>query len=76
MSDLIKNINKFFKFSTKKEIVDIENNLILDEHLQKVFKMFYIEHKDINFIADFLGYSRGKIEADLRIIRKKLSKLI
>ena len=76
MSEVTKNINKFFKEATRTEINNLQNELILDEHLDKVLKMFYIDKKDIDFIAFTLGYSRGKIEADLRLIRKKLSKLI
>lgn len=76
MSELTKNINKFFKSATKTEISIIENEIILDNHLQQVYQMFYIQRKDIDYIAFKTGYSRGKIEADLRIIRMKISKAI
>lgn len=76
MSEVTKKINRFFKFATKSEIKILEDELILSEHLKKVYNMFYIEHKDIDFIAFELGFSRGKIEADLRTIRMKLSKLL
>lgn len=76
MSDTTRKINNFFKFATKSEIKIIEDELILSEHLMKVYTMFYIENKDIDFIAFKLGFSRGKIEADLKTIRMKLSKLI
>ena len=76
MSELSKNINKFFKFATKKELLAIKEQLVLNKHLNKVLEMFYLENKDIDYIAYKTGYSRGKIEADLRLIRRKLSKLI
>ena len=38
--------------------------------------MRYIEGKDIDYIAFKTGYSRGKIEADLRKIRRKIEPLI
>lgn len=76
MSELSKKVNKFFNFTPKSEINEIKNNMILSEHLQKVFELRYIQNKDIDYIAYVTGYSRGKIEADLRKIRNKISKLI
>ena len=76
MSELTKRINRFFKDVTKSELTKIKDEIYLTEHLEKVFKMFYVEHKDINYIADTLHCSRAKIDSDLRLIRKKLSKLI
>ena len=35
-----------------------------------------MQKKDIEYIAYKTNYSRGKIEADLRLIRKKLNKFI
>ena len=75
MSELSKNTNKFFSDITKPELNDLLATIILDEHLERVLKMRYIENKDINYIAYTTGYSKGKIEADLRKIRKKISKL-
>lgn len=76
MSELSKRVNEFFKLATKSEITKVKDELYFSDHLQKVFQMFYIEKKDIDFIAYTTNYSKGKIEADLRLIRKKLSKLI
>lgn len=76
MSILSKRINEFFKSATKSEIKTINNEVYFSDHLQEVFDLFYIQHKDINYIAYKTNYSRGKIEADLRLIRKKLSRLI
>lgn len=76
MSELSKRVNEFFKLATKSEISKVKDEIYFSDHLQKVFQMFYIEKKDIDFIAYTTNYSKGKIEADLRLIRKKLSKLI
>jgi len=76
MSELSKRVNEFFKLATKSEITKVKDELYFSDHLQKVFQMFYIEKKDIDFIAYTTNYSKGKIEADLRLIRRKLSKLI
>ena len=73
MSELSKRVNEFFKLATKSEISKIKNELYFSDHLLQVFEMFYIQKKDIDFIAYKTNYSRGKIEADLRLIRKKLN---
>lgn len=76
MSELSKRINEFFRYATRSEVRQIKDNIYISEHLNQVFEMFYIQKKDIEFIAYTTGYSRGKIEADLRLLRSKLSKLI
>lgn len=76
MSELSKRVNEFFKLATKSEISKIKNELYFSDHLLQVFEMFYIQKKDIDFIAYKTNYSRGKIESDLRLIRKKLNRFI
>lgn len=76
MSELSKRVNEFFRLATKSEITKIKDELYFSDHLQEVFNMFYIEKKDIDYIAYKTNFSKGKIEADLRLIRKKLSRLI
>ena len=76
MSELSKRVNEFFRLATKSEISKIKDELYFSDHLLKVFEMFYIQKKDIDFIAYKTNYSRGKIEADLRLIRKKLNRFI
>lgn len=76
MSELSKKVNQFFNFTPKSEIEKVKNNLVVSEHLMKVLEMRYMQGKDIDYIAYVTGYSRGKIEADLRKIRKKVEKLI
>ena len=76
MSELSKKINQFFRYATKSELNNIKNEVYLTEDLEKVFRMFYIEKKDINYIADTMHCSRAKIDSDLRLIRRKLNKLI
>ena len=76
MSELSKQINKFFNEATKTEVENVQKELLITEHLKKVLEMKYIEGRDIEYIAYVTGYSRGKIEADLRRIRKKIAKLL
>jgi DNA-directed RNA polymerase specialized sigma24 family protein len=76
MSELSKKVNQFFNFTPKSEIDKVTDNLIISPHLKQVLEMRYIEGKDIEYIAFKTGYSRGKIESDLRKLRKKIEKLI
>lgn len=76
MSKLSKKVNEFFRSATKSEVKQIKDNIYISEHLEKVFDMFYLEKKDIDYIAYVTGYSRGKIAADLILIREKISKLL
>ena len=76
MSELSKRVNEFFNYATRNEVKQIKDNIYISEHLNNVFEMFYIQKKTVDFIAFKTGYSKGKIESDLRLIRKKLSKLI
>lgn len=76
MSQLSKRINEFIKYATRNEIKEVKDKIYISEHLEKVFDMFYIQKLDIDYIAYKTGYSRGKIEADLRLLRSKINKLI
>jgi len=76
MSELSKRINRFFREATRQEVKVVKDKIYISEHLEQVFNMFYLEKKDIDFIAYTTGWSRGKIESDLRLIRSKISKII
>lgn len=76
MSELSKRVNQFFNFTPKSEVNKVKDNMIISEHLKQVLEMRYIEGKDIEYIAYKTGYSRSKIEADLRKLRKKIEPLI
>lgn len=76
MSEMSKQVNRFFNEATKSDVEKLKSELLITEHLNEVFEMRYIKGNDINFIAYKTGYSRGKIEADLRKLRKKIYKFI
>ncbi len=76
MSELTKRINQFFKLATRKEVQEIKNEIYISEHLEKVFTMYYIEKKSIDYIADVTGYGVTKINRDLRLLREKINKLL
>lgn len=76
MSELTKKINNFFKLATRKEVQEIKNEIYISEHLEKVFTMYYIEKKSIDYIADITGYGTRKINKDLKLIREKINRLL
>ena len=76
MSEIIKSINRFFKFAVRKDVEKVRNDIILSERQMKIFNMFYIEKHDINFIADSLNVCSMVINNELKVIRIKLMKII
>lgn len=48
----------------------------LTERQSKIFDMFYIQKKDIRFIADTLYVSVSVINCELRLIREKMLRVI
>ena len=76
MSQISKRINEFFRYATRDEVKQVKDKIYISEHLEKVFDMFYLQKLEINYIAYITGYSRGKIEADLRLLRSKINKLL
>lgn len=76
MSELTKKINQFFRLATRKEVQEIKDKIYISDHLEQVFTMYYIEKKNIGYIADITGYGVTKINSDLRLIREKINRLL
>lgn len=76
MSKLVKEINKFFNKATKTEIHELLSEIMLDEYQAKIFRMKYIQHYDIGYIADILKVSRSKLNNDLAKIRLKIERAL
>ena len=76
MSQLTKKINQLFRLATRKEVQEIKDKIYISDHLEQVFTMYYIQHKNIGYIADITGYGERKIQADLKLIRDKINKII
>ena len=76
MSELTKRINQFFRLATRKEVQEVKDKIYISEHLEQVFRMYYIERKNIGYIADITGYGVTKINNDLKLLREKISKII
>ena len=74
ISELSKDVNKFFSTATKQQIEDVEEILNLTELQTKIFWMFYAEEKNAGYIADTFGWSQSKIYNELARIRKKIVK--
>jgi len=72
----IKKINDFFRTAIRKDIENIENELLFTEIQAKIFRMFYINRKDIGFISDELGFSRDAVDKQLKYIRMKILKIL
>jgi len=76
MSELTKKINQFFRLATRKEVQEIKDKIYISDHLEEVFRMYYIEKKNIGYIADVTGYGVTKINNDLRLLREKINRLL
>ena len=76
MSELTKKINNFFRLATRKEVQEVKDKIYISDHLEQVFKLYYIDRKSIGYIADITGYDISKINRDLRLLREKISKIL
>lgn len=76
MSQQVKNVNRFIKTAIRSEIDDIVEKLALSDRQLKIFEMFYIQKKDILFIADTIGVSEVVVHRELKIVRIKLVKVL
>ena len=74
MSELIKEINNFFRIAQMEDVRDILDNIILTERQTTIFTMKYIKGHDINFIADSLCCCPRVINKELKQIRAKLAR--
>ena len=72
MSEIVKCVNKFFKYATKPQVDYILNNTLLSERQTDIFYRFFIKKQDLNFIADTLGICPRIVTKELSIIRHKI----
>ena len=71
MSKHIELKHKVKSINTKVEFYNLIEESMLNENEKKMMKMFYIENKTIDIIADELGYSpQGILKMHKRILRK------
>lgn len=80
-SDLSKRVNRFFlnpiTSRQKKECAAVRLNeeYIMSDEQEKIFKMRYLEGKPIDYISDLMGFSPSKVKQELSVIRVMLDKL-
>lgn len=76
MSQTIRKINNFFNNAISSDIEKINKSIILSERQEIIFKMKYLQKKDINFIADSLNVCPMVVNNELKIIRKKIVRIL
>lgn len=76
MSQTVKNINNFFKTSIRTDIDDLVNKLALSDRQLQIFEMFYVQKKDILFIADTVGVCEAVVSRELKTVRLKIAKVL
>lgn len=76
MSQTIKKINEFFKNAISSDIQKINDNIVLSDRQELIFKMKYVQKKDINFIADMLNVCPMVVNTELKTIRKKIIRIL
>lgn len=76
MDSTVKAINSYFRNAVKSDVTSLLSELILTERQSKIFSMFYLEKKDIDFIADSLNVCRTVVNTELKLLRNKISRII
>lgn len=76
MSQIIRKINNFFNNAISSDIEKINKNIVLSERQEIIFRMKYLQKKDINFIADSLNVCPMVVNNELKIIRKKIARIL
>lgn len=74
MSDTIKNINAFFRTALRSELDELLDKIALSDRQSQIFEMFYVQRKDIGFIADTIGTCEAVVNRELKKIRIKIAK--
>lgn len=74
MSESVRRVNGFFRNAVKRDIEGLHEQLLLTDRQYRIYSLFYIERKDINYISDCVYISPRAVEKELRVIRKKIVK--
>lgn len=76
MTDHIKTKHKIKNIGSKVEFDELIDKMILSETEKTFMIMYYKERKDLDYIADVLGYSRARISKIHRSILKRVETLL
>ena len=67
-------MNAWIQTALKSEILDVQKEVCFTSYENDIYRMKYIERRNIDFIADTLGYETRKISRDLKILRGKMTR--
>lgn len=76
MTEHIKTKNKIKKINSKTTFNNILEDSMLSDVEKEFMKLYYVERKDLNYIADILGYSKPGISKMHKRILKNLESLL
>lgn len=68
--------HKVKEINRKADFNDLLEESMLNENEKKMMKMYYIENKTLDYIADELGYSQQGIAKMHKRILKKIESLL
>ncbi len=72
MSQTVKTVNSFYKNCTRDEEEKLYSKMLLTERQETIYRMYYIQDKNIGYIADTLNVCQGVVDKELKVIRKKI----
>ena len=76
MTNHIKTRNKLKQIPTKMEFNSLLESIILNDKEKQLMHMFYVEQKDLDYIADVLGYTKAGVAKMHQRILKRIEALI
>ena len=76
MSQLVKDINEYFRNALKIEIDHMAEQLALSDKQYEIFYRYYVRKQNIDLIADELYKSPDSIAKELKYIRKKIARFL
>lgn len=76
MTNHIKTRNKLKQIPTKMEFNSLLESIILNDKEKQLMHMFYVEQKDLDYIADVLGYTKAGVTKMHQRILKRIEALI
>jgi len=72
----VRRINEYFRTALRRDVECLEHELLITDEQAEILRMFYVQGKNVNLIADMLGWSANKINKELAAIRRKLERII
>ena len=72
----VKAVNAFFAGANRADVDSMKDKIILSDRQDIIFTMFYLQKKDIGYIADTLCVSQAVINRELKKIRDKILSIL